>query len=203
MPRRARVVRREVPPDPRFGNRVVQRFINKIMYDGKKSTAERIVYGALDLLEQQLHRNPVDVFELALRNVTPEEACAHPNWVMGRKISVDSATMMNKALEVIEARYLFGLAPSRLEVVSPDGGEVLGSARRVERTRFRWLAWLWPPEVAFHENGDEPLLFVMRRRRGAAPRWHVRDADDWTVGRIVGPRLLDRLDRPLAPPRHR
>jgi 1-deoxy-D-xylulose-5-phosphate reductoisomerase len=52
-----------------------------------------------------------------LRHVTPEEACAHPNWVMGRKISVDSATMMNKALEVIEARYLFGLAPERLEVV--------------------------------------------------------------------------------------
>jgi 1-deoxy-D-xylulose-5-phosphate reductoisomerase len=52
-----------------------------------------------------------------LRNVTPEEACAHPNWVMGRKISVDSATMMNKALEVIEARFLFGLAPQRLEVV--------------------------------------------------------------------------------------
>ena len=52
-----------------------------------------------------------------LRNVTPEEACAHPNRVMGRKISVDSATMMNKALEVIEARYLFGLAPERLQVV--------------------------------------------------------------------------------------
>ena len=52
-----------------------------------------------------------------LRHVTPDEACAHPNWVMGRKISVDSATMMNKALEVIEARYLFGLPPERLEVV--------------------------------------------------------------------------------------
>jgi 1-deoxy-D-xylulose-5-phosphate reductoisomerase len=52
-----------------------------------------------------------------LRNVTPEEACAHPNWVMGRKISVDSATMMNKALEVIEARFLFGLTPERIEVV--------------------------------------------------------------------------------------
>jgi 1-deoxy-D-xylulose-5-phosphate reductoisomerase len=52
-----------------------------------------------------------------LRSVAPEEACAHPNWVMGRKISVDSATMMNKALEVIEARYLFGLPPERLEVV--------------------------------------------------------------------------------------
>jgi 1-deoxy-D-xylulose-5-phosphate reductoisomerase len=52
-----------------------------------------------------------------LHLVTPEEACAHPNWVMGRKISVDSATMMNKALEVIEARYLFGLAPAQIEVV--------------------------------------------------------------------------------------
>ncbi|MDP1888817.1 1-deoxy-D-xylulose-5-phosphate reductoisomerase [Polaromonas sp.] len=52
-----------------------------------------------------------------LRDVTPDEACAHPNWVMGRKISVDSATMMNKALEVIEARYLFGLAPAQIEVV--------------------------------------------------------------------------------------
>ena len=53
----------------------------------------------------------------SLCQVTPEQACAHPNWSMGRKISVDSATMMNKALEVIEARYLFGLAPAQLEVV--------------------------------------------------------------------------------------
>jgi 1-deoxy-D-xylulose-5-phosphate reductoisomerase len=54
---------------------------------------------------------------VTLCDVTPEEACAHPNWVMGRKISVDSATMMNKALEVIEARYLFGVPPERIEVV--------------------------------------------------------------------------------------
>lgn len=54
---------------------------------------------------------------LTLREVTPEQACAHPNWVMGRKISVDSATMMNKALEVIEASYLFALPGSQIEVV--------------------------------------------------------------------------------------
>jgi len=53
----------------------------------------------------------------SLSQVTPEEACAHPNWVMGRKISVDSATMMNKGLEVIEARWLFDLAPERIEVL--------------------------------------------------------------------------------------
>jgi 1-deoxy-D-xylulose-5-phosphate reductoisomerase len=58
------------------------------------------------------HRDPK-----TLENVTPDEACAHPNWVMGRKISVDSATMMNKALEVIEARWLFDLAPERIRVV--------------------------------------------------------------------------------------
>lgn len=52
-----------------------------------------------------------------MRHVTPEQACAHPNWVMGRKISVDSATMMNKALEVIEARYLFGVAIRQIDVV--------------------------------------------------------------------------------------
>ena len=52
-----------------------------------------------------------------LAEVTPDQACAHPNWVMGRKISVDSATMMNKALEVIEARWLFDLAPERVKVV--------------------------------------------------------------------------------------
>jgi len=52
-----------------------------------------------------------------LRDVTPEQACAHPNWVMGRKISVDCATMMNKALEVVEAHYLFNVAPAQIDVV--------------------------------------------------------------------------------------
>lgn len=52
-----------------------------------------------------------------LRSVTPDEACAHPNWVMGRKISVDSATMMNKALEIIEAHWLFGATSEQIEVV--------------------------------------------------------------------------------------
>ncbi|MEO7252196.1 MAG: 1-deoxy-D-xylulose-5-phosphate reductoisomerase, partial [Arenimonas sp.] len=53
----------------------------------------------------------------SLLEVTPDEACAHPNWVMGRKISVDSATLMNKGLEVIEAHHLFALAAERIEVV--------------------------------------------------------------------------------------
>src|SRR6202008_1300948 len=53
----------------------------------------------------------------AIATATPEQACAHPNWVMGRKISVDSATMMNKGLEVIEARWLFDVQPQAIEVI--------------------------------------------------------------------------------------
>src|SRR5690606_6592528 len=52
-----------------------------------------------------------------LAHVTPDQACAHPVWSMGRKISVDSATMMNKALEVVEAHWLFGAPPAQIEVV--------------------------------------------------------------------------------------
>ncbi|MCS5586152.1 MAG: 1-deoxy-D-xylulose-5-phosphate reductoisomerase [Gammaproteobacteria bacterium] len=52
-----------------------------------------------------------------LQSITPDEACAHPNWSMGRKISVDSATMMNKGLEVVEAYYLFNLRPEQIDVV--------------------------------------------------------------------------------------
>lgn len=59
-----------------------------------------------------LHASPE-----ALATVTPDQACAHPNWSMGRKISVDSATLMNKGLEVIEAHYLFGANPERIDVV--------------------------------------------------------------------------------------
>jgi small subunit ribosomal protein S7 len=71
MPRRTRVVRREVPPDAKYGSRILQRFINKMMTRGKKSLAERIVYGALDNIERQVRQNPLDVFDQAMRNATP------------------------------------------------------------------------------------------------------------------------------------
>jgi small subunit ribosomal protein S7 len=71
MPRRKRAERREVAPDARHGNRLLAMFINKVMYSGKKSTAERAVYGALDKIQQDMGRDPVDVFEQAVRNATP------------------------------------------------------------------------------------------------------------------------------------
>jgi small subunit ribosomal protein S7 len=71
MSRRHRAERREVLPDPKFGNMVVSKFMNSIMYAGKKSVAEAIVYGALDIIEGRTKQNPVGVFEQALDNVMP------------------------------------------------------------------------------------------------------------------------------------
>jgi small subunit ribosomal protein S7 len=71
MPRRARVVRRAVESDARYGSRTLSKFINKIMARGKKSVAETIVYDAMERIENQTRRNPVDTFEQAMRNATP------------------------------------------------------------------------------------------------------------------------------------
>ncbi len=71
MPRRARPTERQVPPDRTYGNVTVQQFTNKVMQRGKKSTAEGIVYGALERIEQSLRKPAVEVFETALRNATP------------------------------------------------------------------------------------------------------------------------------------
>jgi small subunit ribosomal protein S7 len=71
MSRRHRAEKREVLPDPKFGNMVVSKFMNSIMYAGKKSAAESIVYGALDMIEGKTKQNPVSIFEQALDNVMP------------------------------------------------------------------------------------------------------------------------------------
>jgi len=71
MPRRARVDKRETAPDPRYGSRTLTRFTNKLMVSGKKSVAESIVYTAMDSIEKNVRRSPIDVFDLALRNATP------------------------------------------------------------------------------------------------------------------------------------
>ena len=71
MPRRAKVEKRIILPDPRYNSRLLAKFINKIMTRGKKSTAERIVYTALSLVENRMRRTPIDVFDTAIRNATP------------------------------------------------------------------------------------------------------------------------------------
>jgi len=72
MPRRARAIRREILPDAKYHNETVARLINKVMMQGKKSVAERIVYGALQTMGQQGAKEPATVLEQAVRNVTPQ-----------------------------------------------------------------------------------------------------------------------------------
>jgi len=71
MPRRARADKRVITPDAKYNSEDLARFINKILQDGKKSKAERIVYDALDIIEKETKKNPLDVFEQAIRNATP------------------------------------------------------------------------------------------------------------------------------------
>jgi 1-deoxy-D-xylulose-5-phosphate reductoisomerase len=103
-----------------------------------------------------------------LAGVTPDEACAHPNWVMGRKISVDSATLMNKGLEVIEASWLFGMPTDRIDVVIhpqsvihsmvefPDGSVLAQMGSPDMRTPLAY-ALAWPERV---ESGANRLDFT-------------------------------------------
>lgn len=71
MPRRAATIRREVTPDAVYNNRLVTQLINKVLLDGKKATAERIVYGAFDLVQQKTEQDPLSVFKKAMDNVRP------------------------------------------------------------------------------------------------------------------------------------
>jgi 1-deoxy-D-xylulose-5-phosphate reductoisomerase len=104
----------------------------------------------------------------SLDGVTPDQACAHPNWVMGRKISVDSATMMNKALEVIEARWLFALPPESVRVVMHPQSIVHSMVVMRDQSVLAQLgtpdmkvpiacALAWPERI---ESGAAPLDFA-------------------------------------------
>ena len=107
-----------------------------------------------------------------LHSVTADEACAHPNWVMGRKISVDSATMMNKGLEIIEAHWLFGLPRERIDVVIHPESVVHSLVEYVDGSM---LAQLGHPDMrtpiaqalAFPERIDAGVSTLELARRGS------------------------------------
>lgn len=117
----------------------------------------------------------------ALHDVTPEQACAHPNWSMGRKISVDSATLMNKGLELIEACWLFNTDPSRIEVhVHPESivhslveyldGSVLAQLGSPDMRTPIAYGLAWPERI---EAGVDSLdLFALRRFHFERPDLH-------------------------------
>ena len=71
MPRRRVVAKREVLPDPKFGSKILAKFMNHVMVDGKKSIAEKIVYGALDVVSEKTGSEPLDIFEKALEAIAP------------------------------------------------------------------------------------------------------------------------------------
>ena len=107
-----------------------------------------------------------------LTNITPEQACAHPNWVMGRKISVDSATMMNKGLEMIEACILFAMRPDQIQVVIHPQSIIHSMVDYIDGTVLAQMgnpdmrvpiaySMAWPERF---ESGVEPLnIFDVRR----------------------------------------
>ncbi|MDA1062343.1 MAG: 30S ribosomal protein S7 [Chloroflexi bacterium] len=126
--RRNRAVHRPVPPDPRFQSRLITAFMNKVLISGKKSTAERIVYGALDRIEGQSGRPGIDVFEQAVRNVTPVIE-VKPRRVGGAtyQVPVDIRAERRQALAL---RWLLTAARSRggRSMQERLAGEVLDAA---------------------------------------------------------------------------
>jgi small subunit ribosomal protein S7 len=71
MPRRRVAAKREVLPDPKFGSTLLAKFVNHVMESGKKSVAERIVYGALEIVKEKLSKDPIEIFEQAMENIAP------------------------------------------------------------------------------------------------------------------------------------
>lgn len=111
MPRRNSPPKRVVPPDKKFGNVHVTMFINRMMYGGKKSTAQRIMYTAFDLIEERAGKDPVEVFEQALRNVTPTVE-VKPRRVGGSTYQVPIEVPHHRALS-LAMRWLLQNSRSR------------------------------------------------------------------------------------------
>jgi small subunit ribosomal protein S7 len=128
MSRRHRAERREVIPDPKFGDQVISRFMNAIMYDGKKSVAESIVYGALDQIERRTRQDPLGTFHQALDNVMPQiEVRSRRVGGATYQVPVEVRAERRQALAI---RWLIGAARGRGErtMVERLSGELLDAA---------------------------------------------------------------------------
>ncbi|EIM71930.1 30S ribosomal protein S7 [Nitratireductor rhodophyticola] len=128
MSRRHRAEKREINPDPKFGDTVVTKFMNAIMLDGKKSAAERIVYGAFEQVEDKLKQEPVGVFHQALENVAPHvEVRSRRVGGATYQVPVDVRPERRQALAI---RWLISAARKRNETTMVDrlSGELLDAA---------------------------------------------------------------------------
>jgi len=128
MSRRHRAEKREINPDPKFGDLVITKFMNAIMLDGKKSVAERIVYGALDSVEEKAKSEPVALFHQALENVAPHiEVRSRRVGGATYQVPVDVRPDRRQALAI---RWLIGAARNRNETTMVDrlSGELMDAA---------------------------------------------------------------------------
>ncbi|MGI8476055.1 MAG: 30S ribosomal protein S7 [Thermomicrobiales bacterium] len=137
MPRRERIARRPLLPDVRYNSETVARFINKIMERGKKGLAERILYGAFELVEQRSQRNPLEVFEQALHNVTPVLE-VKPRRVGGATYQVPVQIEGNRR-QSLAFRWLLLSARSRSgkSMIEKLANEILDAANGVGATMKR------------------------------------------------------------------
>lgn len=125
MSRRHSAEKRVINPDPKFGDIVISKFMNNIMLDGKKSVAESIVYGALDVVEGKLKQNPVEVFHTALENVMPAvEVRSRRVGGATYQVPVDVRAERKQALAI---RWIISAARGRNERTMVDrlSGELL------------------------------------------------------------------------------
>jgi small subunit ribosomal protein S7 len=111
MPRRARATKREIFPDAKYHNETVARLINKVMIQGKKSTAEKIVYGAIDIMGQQGAKEPVNLVEQAIKNATPQLE-VKPRRVGGATYQVPIEVRSDRGLS-LALRWLVASAQAR------------------------------------------------------------------------------------------
>ncbi|WP_019221626.1 30S ribosomal protein S7 [Bartonella senegalensis] len=128
MSRRHRAEKREINPDPKFGDLVITKFMNAIMFDGKKSVAERIVYGALDVVESKVKSDPVALFHQALENVAPHiEVRSRRVGGATYQVPIDVRPDRRQALAI---RWLISAARGRNETTMIDrlSGELMDAA---------------------------------------------------------------------------
>lgn len=111
MPRRAHITRRVLLPDPKYNSRGLAKFMNRIMERGKKSTAERIIYDAFDIIEQRVKRSPIEVYDQAMRNATPTLE-VKPRRVGGATYQVP-VEIKGERRNALAARWLINAARAR------------------------------------------------------------------------------------------
>jgi len=131
MPRRAAAPRREVVPDARYQNRLVTQLINKVLLDGKKSTAENIVYGAFDIIDSRGEENSLDVFKKAMDNVRPTLE-VKPKRVGGATYQVPMEVNSRRAT-TLAIRWIVDYSRNRKEKTMAErlAAEIMDSANGV------------------------------------------------------------------------